>query len=748
MTISRLEMTASGPGMAFRHPAVWEKLCPGVIFILLLSLYIMTMPEHATLEDAGILITVAQFAGIAHPPGYPLYTMLGKLFTLLPFGSIAFRVHLLSALAGALACVCLYCCCLVLSRQRTPAFFAALFYGVSGLLWRQSLVAEVYTLHALFLFLLLYLALRLQREFNHTDLYLFTFVFALALSHHWPLLLLNSVLFLPLFLAMAQRPRLSSCLAIAPKLAALTLVGLSPYLYLVIRSSFEPYIMAFGPVTLADLPDYVLRQRYSATDVSPTASLADSLLFVLHFLREGLREMGVVSTLAVGLGLAWALAHEKRSIVAALLVGFCASPLLLLVFLKFDYDILRRDAYMFYQAVPFGFCALFLHYCLVAMPKVLPERLRSAVTAGAVGKAGEKLRGSTPERTVPAGASGKTLPPGCNRLTAVTALAGALLCVTTWVGNAGRNDMRNNTFAFDYASTVLEALPEGAALFLHVDQDLGPLSYARYGARVREDVRLYSQHGHLFGNRIFGARDGEFASAQTTLLKFLDGENEKRLFVNWPSELFQAQPERGVYLHNHGLFYELSRSETKTAVAMPSSVIRAFLDRHWPDAYGDSWMYHRQRIFAEFCYTLMLRDESHPALEEHYYCKLRLAQNLYAQQQHERAAELFREQLATGTPWPKDGLAHVYFNYLLAELAVINRKPPQPDLKLPDIQRLIDEVYPVTKIWPTCDNKVTRALLELGSQGPLNIHLNELAETFGHCGNLAPLFKKVRDSRQ
>lgn len=189
----------------FPDPATWERLCPAAIFVCLAGLYIITMPEHTTLEDSGVLITVAQFGGIAHPPGYPLYTMLGKLFTLLPAGSIAVRVQLLSALAGAGACVCVYFCCLTLSRQRTPAVFAALFYGVSGLLWRQSIIAEVYTLHALFLFLLLYLALRLQQAFTRRDLYLFTLIFALALIHHWPLLLLSSILFVPLFLAITMQ---------------------------------------------------------------------------------------------------------------------------------------------------------------------------------------------------------------------------------------------------------------------------------------------------------------------------------------------------------------------------------------------------------------------------------------------------------------------------------------------------------------------------------------------------------------
>lgn len=87
-----------------------EALAPGALFALLTGLYLATMPAHGTLEDSGAFITVAHFAGIAHPPGYPLYTMIGTLFSWLPAGSGAFRVQLVSALAGALACVAVYYC--------------------------------------------------------------------------------------------------------------------------------------------------------------------------------------------------------------------------------------------------------------------------------------------------------------------------------------------------------------------------------------------------------------------------------------------------------------------------------------------------------------------------------------------------------------------------------------------------------------------------------------------------------------
>jgi len=73
-----------------------------VVFIALFSLYAYSAPRTVTLEDDGLFIMSSYFLGVDHPPGYPLMTLLGKLFTLLPVGSIAFRIHLLSAFFGGL----------------------------------------------------------------------------------------------------------------------------------------------------------------------------------------------------------------------------------------------------------------------------------------------------------------------------------------------------------------------------------------------------------------------------------------------------------------------------------------------------------------------------------------------------------------------------------------------------------------------------------------------------------------------
>ena len=62
--------------------------------------YLSTLAPTVAFWDCGEFITTSYRFGVPHPPGAPLYTLLGRLFSMLPFGEIAFRVNLLSAASG------------------------------------------------------------------------------------------------------------------------------------------------------------------------------------------------------------------------------------------------------------------------------------------------------------------------------------------------------------------------------------------------------------------------------------------------------------------------------------------------------------------------------------------------------------------------------------------------------------------------------------------------------------------------
>ena len=79
-------------------------ICGILIFFTNFFVYLKTLTPTVYVGDSGELIAAAASLGIPHPPGYPLFVYLGKLFCLIfPFGSIAFRLNLMSAFFAAAA---------------------------------------------------------------------------------------------------------------------------------------------------------------------------------------------------------------------------------------------------------------------------------------------------------------------------------------------------------------------------------------------------------------------------------------------------------------------------------------------------------------------------------------------------------------------------------------------------------------------------------------------------------------------
>jgi 4-amino-4-deoxy-L-arabinose transferase-like glycosyltransferase len=120
--------------------------------ILSLALYARTLATGVLPSDSGEFQVLAYQVGIAHTTGYPVYMLLAKLFiTLVPVGSVAYRVNLFSAFMGALTVAGVYLSAKLLSKSAWAALVGALALMVSYTLWSQSVIAEVYTPGAAFL---------------------------------------------------------------------------------------------------------------------------------------------------------------------------------------------------------------------------------------------------------------------------------------------------------------------------------------------------------------------------------------------------------------------------------------------------------------------------------------------------------------------------------------------------------------------------------------------------------------------
>ena len=131
--------------------------------LLIFAVYIFILSPSIDLSWAGILSTGAMYGGVPHPPGFPLWTIYAHLFTvLIPFGNIAWRVAISSAIATSIACGLV---ALLVSRcgtllmeglqkfQRLPpkserwlrivcGCVAGMSFGLSGSVWSHSVVAN------------------------------------------------------------------------------------------------------------------------------------------------------------------------------------------------------------------------------------------------------------------------------------------------------------------------------------------------------------------------------------------------------------------------------------------------------------------------------------------------------------------------------------------------------------------------------------------------------------------------------
>ena len=254
-----------------------------VLTVSVLVLYLLTLGTRVGRADTFEFQVVAPQLGIAHPTGYPLFIVMGKVFSLLPFGSMAFRVNLLSALCATGAALVIYRLIVALTSDRLAAAIAALALAASSVFWSQAVVVEVYTLNALFVAIILARLIRLMVDRsldNRSTLYSLALVFGLAISHH----LTSVILIPPMMLALAAcrrsslAPRgrraqgpmlqgLSDRLLARPKLPrkawsialGLFLIGLTPWLYLPLR---WPGLHNGATLPIAEWLGWIFGQRF------------------------------------------------------------------------------------------------------------------------------------------------------------------------------------------------------------------------------------------------------------------------------------------------------------------------------------------------------------------------------------------------------------------------------------------------------------------------------------------------------
>jgi tetratricopeptide (TPR) repeat protein len=161
------------------------------------SIYYITKAPTVSFWDCGEFIATSYIMGIPHPPGYPLFVIIGRLFTMLPLAAdIAVRINLISVLSSAASVFVAFWLILRLAigkRESLPqgnsrialgigALAGSLIMGFAYTFWSNAIEAEVYGLAMLIMLILTYIALLWSDGGGKNDRYLIAISYLLWLS--------------------------------------------------------------------------------------------------------------------------------------------------------------------------------------------------------------------------------------------------------------------------------------------------------------------------------------------------------------------------------------------------------------------------------------------------------------------------------------------------------------------------------------------------------------------------------------
>lgn len=192
-----------------------DRLTAWIAGLVSFAVYVFTLAPNVTLEDSGEFIAAAVHLGVPHPPGYPTWTIFSYLVSnLFPFGNVAWRVNLVSAICGA-AAIGYFALLMVHSlrwiltsiqnvseslAKKIAVMGALVGSGVlafSDVMWSQSVIAEVYTLNAFFLSLTLLCFYRwVLNPKQENWLVAAALVLALGMTNHHTLLFIFPAFFI------------------------------------------------------------------------------------------------------------------------------------------------------------------------------------------------------------------------------------------------------------------------------------------------------------------------------------------------------------------------------------------------------------------------------------------------------------------------------------------------------------------------------------------------------------------------
>lgn len=474
-----------------------------LVFFLSFIIYLFTLCPAVYTGDSGELIAAAYTLGVPHAPGYPLYCILGKLFTFLPFGSIAYRVNLLSAFFASLSCVVVY---LIVARiikiirpessltnRLIPASAAAIIFGFSDTFWSQAVVAEVYTLYVFFIGLCLLVLIKWAKDKKNSLLYWFSFLYGVSITCHQLGLFFAPGFFL---LILLYQPRI----LIRPKtlfiMLGLFMLGLCFYLYIPIRALSDPGLNWNRIRDLEGFIGYLSRSQYGK--VEENFSLGH--MMNLRGLNPD-RLKGLGNLLTAEFGLAWPalfagflpLLFKARRYLTVFLAIFILSGVN--IWLEIGNN--PKDIYVFrvYLLASYIIAAIIMGLGIFYIVDLARRNTRMPFYYCLL-------------------------------------MGFCVFAFAPFLSNYSRNDQSRNYIAYDFGRNILNSLEKDAVFLGEGDNVLFILAYLNICEKIRTDVSIYDDiGGDVFKGTPFSVLDLD-RRKRGELVAALLARDRRALYVN------------------------------------------------------------------------------------------------------------------------------------------------------------------------------------------------------------------------
>jgi len=511
-------------------------VAPAVAFVGLLALYVATLAPSIMGGDSGELTSSALTGGVPHPPGYPLFALLARLFTALPLGhSPAWRVNLLSATATA-AAGALVCATVALwTRERAAGLVAAALFGTNSVVWLHAVSAEVFGLNAMFVGLAFLLWLCVERTATRRFVFALCFACGLAMCNHHTFVFVGAPLVLRSFWV-ARRELRARGVALG---CALGFLGLLPYAYLALASASTAAVSWGNETSLDGFLTHVLRLNYGTFSMGQAgkggAFVEEGTFFPTlwrmlgHAFPRFLWMGPPLAFLGLYLGIKDRQAKSQSYILASVLclyvLGFCTLSNL-------------STSQGLYLTVLVRFC--------------IQSDLMLAVAAG-LGVA-RLLQFARARWTA------------CERHGRWASAVALLVFVAGASAHGGECNQRHNRVFLDFVTTAFASLPPSAIVITMGDHLTGSVFYFREVEKLRTDVIHLDRE--LLGTSWYSERkrklypdiyipQGPYGKSGWNIKKLLDGNPHRPLVVIDRLDTWDQSWKDGYKLATNGLVHPL-----------------------------------------------------------------------------------------------------------------------------------------------------------------------------------------------